>query len=170
MVVVADTSALVSLGTVAGGDPDPLALLLDEYDLVVPERVVAELDETAGYDDAHSAAAERVLAEHRRFEVASVSLDESFPLDDGENAAVTLANDRDAAFLLCDEYNSIGLVHASLRDVRLVTTPTLLAVFVEAGRLSASAARDLLDAMAGARSWTGSSYVARARETLSDGA
>jgi predicted nucleic acid-binding protein len=170
MVVVADTSALVSLGAIADRDPSPLALLLDGYDLVVPERVAAELDETAGYDDAHGLAAERVLAQRQRFEVASVTLNESFPLNDGENAAVALANDRGAAFLLCDEYNSIGLVHASLRDVRLATTPALLAVFVENGRLSASTARGLLDAMAEVRSWTGNSYVARARETLSDGA
>jgi predicted nucleic acid-binding protein len=166
MVVVADTSALVSLGTVADADPDPLSHLLSEYDVVVPERVVAELDDVAAYDDAHGRAAERVLARRAGFEGASTTLDASFPLDDGENAAVSLANDRDADFLVGDEYNSVGLVHASLRDSRFVTTPKLLAVFVETGALTADDARSLLEAMVEERSWDGNSYVERAARTL----
>lgn len=168
MVVVADTSALVSLGTVADADPDPLGLLLAEYDVVVPERVVAELDGTAAYDDAHGRAAERVLARRADYTVTPATLDASFPLDDGENAAVSLANERGADFLVCDEYNSIGLVHASLRDSRLVTTPKLLAVFVKNGALAAADARSLLDEVTAARSWDGNSYVQRAKETLGD--
>ena len=42
----------------------------------------------------------------------SVELDAEFPLDDGENSAVTLANDLDASLFLCDEFNQLGLIHA----------------------------------------------------------
>lgn len=100
------------------------------------------------------------------FITQSVDFDAEFPLDDGENAAVTLANDLDAALFLCDEFTQLGLIHASLADTRLVTTPTLLSIFVRTGHLSAANARLLLDAISDARSWGASSYVQRARSLL----
>ena len=97
-----------------------------------------------------------------------MSLDSDFPLDDGENAAVTLANELDAALLLCDEFNRLGLIHASLADTRLVTTPTLLSVLVRQGQLGSDQALELLDSMSEVRSWKNNSYVQRARSLLSD--
>lgn len=164
--LIADASAVVSLGVVAGADPDPLALCLDGYDVVVPAAVVEELREIAPYDDEHARAARVVPDRSDAFATRSVELDAESPLDDGENAAVTLANDADADLLLCDECNSLGLIHASLADTRLVTTPTLLSVLVRGDRLSPEAALRLLDDVAAARSWTGNSYVERARSLL----
>lgn len=164
--VVVDTSALVSLGTVAAAEPSPLARLLADYDVVLPEQVVAELRETASYADEQASAAQAVLDRTDEFDVRTVTLDTTFPLDDGENAAVTLANGMDADILLCDEFNQLGLVHASLNGPQLVTTPKLLAVLVRRERLSADAARSLLDTMRDTRSWTGNRYVERARDAL----
>lgn len=164
--VVADTSALVSLGIVDDRTPDPLSVLLEEFTVLVPDIVVAELQEVASYDDAHGQAADRVLDRIVAFSKRSVELDAEFPLDDGENAAVSLANDVDADLLLCDEFNRLGLIHASLVDTRLVTTPTLLAVCVRNGWLSAADAQAALEAISAARSWDGNSYVQRARSLL----
>jgi len=72
-------------------------------------------------------------------------------------------SETDAAVFLCDEFNQIGLVHAFLADTRLITTPTLLSVFVRTGQLSSSDALALLDEISGARSRSGNSYVQRAR-------
>jgi len=166
--LVADASALVSLGTVADDGPDPLGLCYAQYEVVVPTAVVEELREIASYDDAHGRAATTVLDRTGEFETRAVALDTEFPLDDGENAAVTLANDIDAAFLLCDEFNQLGLIHASLADTRLVTTPTLLSVLVRTDRLSAGDARRLLDGISDARSWSANSYVQRARSLLEE--
>jgi len=164
--LVADASGLVSLGVVADGDPDPLALCLSGYDVAVPTAVLDELREVAAYDDVHGRAATAILSHDGAIAVQSVDLDDEFPLDDGENAAVTLANDRDAALLLCNEFTHLGLIHASLADTRLVTTPTLLSVFVRTDRLSPGDARTLLDEIAAARSWDANSYVQRARSML----
>ncbi|MXR50412.1 hypothetical protein GRX03_02165 [Halovenus sp. WSH3] len=164
--LVADTSALVSLGIAAGGDPDLLDLVLSTYEVVVPTVVTDELREIASYDDAHGRSATSVLDRAEHFETRSVTLDAEFPLDEGENAAVTLANDHDAALLLCDEFTQLGLIHASLANTRLVTTPTLLSVLVRTGELSAGDARGLLDDMSAARSWETNSYVQRARSLL----
>jgi predicted nucleic acid-binding protein len=168
-VLVPDTSSLVSLGVVAGDDPDPMALCLADYDVVVPETVVAELSEVAAYDDEHGRAAGRVLDRTDDLPVETVDLDAEFPLDDGENAAVTLANDVDADIFLCDEFGSLGLIHASLADTRLVTTPTLLSVFEQREQLGADGALAVLDAISDTRSWGENSYVQRARVRL-DGA
>ncbi len=59
--LVADTSALVSLGIVPNTTLNPLALCLDRYDVFVPDEVIAELEEIASYDDEHGVAATAVL-------------------------------------------------------------------------------------------------------------
>ncbi|MFC6991832.1 hypothetical protein ACFQH3_08725 [Haladaptatus sp. GCM10025707] len=164
--IVADTSALVSLGTVADTTPNPLDLLLDAHDILLPEQVIDELTETASYDDPSGEAAQAVLDRQAAFDVRSVDLDETFPLDDGENAAVTLANEVEAVQLLCDEFNRLALVHASLVDTRLVTTPVVLTALVWNDVLSADAAEEFLETMSEARSWAANTYVARAKATL----
>lgn len=164
--VVADTSALVSLGTIVDAESNPLDLLLESHELVVPEQVVDELTETASYDDVAGGAAQAVLDRRSEFEVRSVRLDETFPLDDGENAAVTLANEIGAVQLLCDEFNRLALIHASLAETRLVTTPIFLAALVRNDVLSSDTAETFLAEMSDARSWSANSYVERARATL----
>lgn len=166
--LVADASALVSLGIVAEADADPLALCLASYDVVVPDEVIEEVREIASYDDPHGRAAAAVLGRTDSLSTQPVDLDTEFPLDDGENAAVTLANELGAGLFLCDEFNHLGLIHASLADTRLVTTPTLLSVFVRTAQLSAADARELLDDISEVRSWDANSYVQRARSLLDD--
>jgi predicted nucleic acid-binding protein len=168
MRVVADTSALVSLGVAADRASNPLDHVLEAHALAVPDRVVSELEDTAAYDDISGAAAEAVLDRREAFTARSVELDDSFPLDDGENAAVSLANDLEATQFLCDEFNRLALVHASLTTARLLTTPILIVVLARTGALSAQDAESTLDAISDARSWAGNAYVARARETLRD--
>ena len=164
--LVADTSALVNLGTVADDPSNPLDLLLDSHTVVVPEQVVDELTETASYDDGSGEAARAVLDRRSGFEMRSVELDETFPLDDGENAAVTLANEIDAVRLLCDEFNRLALVHASLAETRLVTTPILLTALVRNDALSPDTAEAFLAEMSDVGSWSSNSYVERAKATL----
>jgi predicted nucleic acid-binding protein len=164
--IVADTSALVSLGTVADAATNPLYSLLESHELLLPEQVLEELAETASYDDASGEAAQAVLDRQNSFEVRPVELDETFPLDDGENAAVTLANEVNAVQLLCDEFNQLALVHASLVETRLVTTPILLTALVRNDVLSPDSAERFLEQMSDVRSWSANSYVARAKATL----
>ena len=167
--IVGDTSALVSLGVVAGERPDPLAILLENHSMLVPELVVDELRSVAEHDDASAVAAQSVLDRCESLAVETVTLEESFPLDDGENAAVSLANDSGADQLLCDEFNALALVHASLSGARLVTTPLVLTSLARNDRIDASDAARLLDRIRDARSWDGNSYVERARATLDPG-
>jgi len=141
-------------------------MCFSRYKVVVPAVVTEELQEMAVYDDAHARSATTVLDWAERFETRSVGFDSEVPLDDGENAAVTLANDVSASLSLCDEFTQLGLIHASLADTRLATTPTLLSVFVRTAELSAADARHRLEEMSDARSWDTNSYVQRARSLL----
>lgn len=166
--LVADTSGLVSLGIAAGHDPDPLALCLDRYDVRVRTAVVGELESVATHDDVHGIAAARVLEQEDQLNTASVDLEAEFPLDSGEHAAVTLANDVEAELFLCDEFNRLGLIHASLATTRLVTTPTLLVLFNRTGLLTGTEALALLDRIGQARSWGTNSYVDRARSLFEE--
>lgn len=79
--IVADTSALVSLGVVADATPNPLDLLLDSHTIVLPKQVIEELRETAAYDDPAGEAAHAVLDRQSSFEIRSGELDETFPLE-----------------------------------------------------------------------------------------
>jgi len=164
--MIADTSGLVGLGVASGKHPSPLECCLDSYEVTVPETVIDELREVASYEDEHGTAAGTVLDRRADLLIRTVDLDTGFPLDDGENAAVTLANETAAALLLCDEFNSLGLVHASLADTRLVTTPTLLSVFVRHGTMRPEHALAVLDEISRVRSWDGNQYVKRARSLL----
>lgn len=165
-VLIADTSALVSLGAATTEEPDPLGLCLETYEVHVPTIVIEELRDVASYDDAHGLAAATVFDRRDDIRMQSVSLDAEFPLDDGENAAVTLANETNASLFLCDEFNQLGLIHASLADTRLVTTPTLLTVFVRNDLMPSQAALSTLDSIGDVRSWENNSYVERARALL----
>ena len=112
--------------------------------------------------DDHATAASAVLDNKPRLTVATVDLDSTFPLDDGENAVVQLANSLDAPFCYCDEYNRLSLIHASLSATRLVTTPRLLKAFVGGGLISNDTAMELLAGIADVRSWNGNAYVQQA--------
>ena len=166
MQVVADTSALVSLGIIDDEDWNPLDYLVETHTVIIPKIAVTELEETAAYDDASGQGAQRTLDHQDKLEVAEVNLDDSVPLDDGENAAVTLANELDATQFLCDEFNRLALIHASLVDTRLVTTPMLLVALTRNGVISSTTAESLLTEMSDARSWSNNTYVQRARDVL----
>jgi hypothetical protein len=156
----------VSLGIVADENPDPLELCFTRYEVVVPTAVIEELREIASCDGPHGHAASTVLDRADPFTIRPTDLDAEFPLDDGENAAVTLSNDLDAEICLCDEFNQLGLIHASLADTRLVTTPMLLSILARTDRLSAADTRLLLDEISDARSWDENSYVQRTQSLL----
>lgn len=162
MKLVADTSGLLSLAATPAARQTAFPLVLDGYDVAVPEEVVGELEATAEYEDEHATAAHAVLDERSAFEVVPVDLDPVFPLDDGENAAIQLAENVGASFLYCDEYNRLALIHASLSDPQLVTTPRVLKALVVRGKLSNQEAKELLCGISRVRSWEGNAYVSQA--------
>jgi predicted nucleic acid-binding protein len=178
--VVADTCALVSLAIPKADttydtavDPDPLQYLLTGCDVTVPTQVEAELREMAGYDDVHAAAATNVRAASKHYAVVDPLDHEDAPealptygLDEGETAAIVLANGLGVDGLLTDEFNQLARIHALVEGARLVPTPRLLRDYARNGHLTDAQARRLVETIAPHRSWGENSYVQAVLETL----
>ena len=166
--LVSDTSSLVSLGCTARNDPSALGLLFDGFDIVVPRVVVNEIETLASYEHDHQRAAQAAEAALDTAQIVSLSdiSDSVPPLDSGERAAIELANDEHARYLLCDEFNNLTLISSALRDTELLTTPTLIIALVDADVLTKADAQAQLSDIATKRSWEGNAYYQRARQTL----
>ena len=68
-------------------------------------------------------------------ENGSVALDAEFPLDDGENAALTPANRLDVPRFLCDEFSQLGLIHAEvLAELRVRSAHRIPGVGTPSGK------------------------------------
>lgn len=164
--LVADTSALVSIGASESGNPSLLDVVAKQYEVIIPGIVLDELERAASFDDRHAEAASSVLSKEYLFQIREAETDVSFPLGEGENAAVSLANEVGAEMFLCDEFNALPLIHASLTDSRTLTTPTLLRVLLKNESITSENAVSLIDRIGEVRSWEGNSYVKRVRQTL----
>jgi predicted nucleic acid-binding protein len=159
-VIVADTSALVSLAT-----GDLLDLVLDEFDVRTTRTVVDELRETAAYDDPSGEGARKALDNRDRLRVREVDPVEtgSDRIDEGEESCVALSQDVGAAFLVTDDLRALPELQP-LVDARVVISPLVLKALVERDVLTAAEARNRLDEIANRRSWLGAPIYRRARD------
>jgi predicted nucleic acid-binding protein len=156
--IVADTSALISLATI-----DLLETLLAEYDVHTTETVVEELESTADYDDTHGRGAQSVLERVDQIEVHSVDASlETSRIDAGEASTATLSNDLDAAFLITDDLRALPELQA-LVDAQVAISPIVLKALVKRGVLEREAAVEHLERLATERDWLGAPIYRRAR-------
>lgn len=172
--VVADTSALVSLGIPSADStydsqtaPDPLRILLTGTSVIVPESVIDELEETAQYSDIHGAAAANVLSAEPHLSIENPFRDgssrgnrPSLGLDDGETDGIVLANALGADGFLTDEFGSsaFAVIHAALEGARLIPSPRIIRDLALTGVITRVEARELLQRIGSLRSWEGNPY------------
>lgn len=180
--VVADTSALVSLGVPRAdqgydtdSSPDPLQYMLTSCTVSVPPEVIAELRDIAQYHDIHGAAANNVLAAQSHYTVEdpyqrakTPDSRPTFGLDDGETDGIVLANALDVDGFLTDEFGgtNFALVHAALTGPRIVPTPRLICDYARSGHMTHNDARTLITAISPHRSWDNSPYVSQLLQLL----
>lgn len=162
--IVADTSALVSLATA-----ETLELALDEFDVHTTETVIDEVERTAAHEDRHGVAAQTVLDCRTDLTVhdgdgAGI---ESSRVDEGEASCTDLVRATDAAFLITDDLRSLPELQ-TLVDARVAISPIVLKALVERGVLSAAAAEARVESMAEARDWLGAPIYRRARQLFED--
>lgn len=156
--IVADTSALVSLASV-----DRLATTLEEFDVHTTVTVIAELEETAAFDDAHGTAAGRVLELAEGLDVHQMGDADlqSSRIDEGEATCLGLERELDADFLLTDDLHALPELQ-TLADARVAISPILLRALVERDVLTDSEARKTLERLARTRDWLGAPIYRRA--------
>lgn len=173
--IVADTSALVSLGVPRATDeydtaiaPDPLQYVLTSCSVTIPTEVFDELEAITHYQDIHAAAATNVLAARDHYTVEDPYQRSDTPdsrptigLDDGETDGIVLANDRDADAFLTDEFagTNFALVHAGLDGPRIIPAPRLIVDYARNGHMTHEEARTLIETISAHRSWANNPYV-----------
>ena len=161
--IVADTSALVSLASI-----DRLDLLFAEFDVYTTETVVAELQETAEYEDNHTQAARAVLDRNEAVTVNEIDEPiETGRIDAGEGSAVVLARERDADFLITDDLRALPELQA-VTETRIAISPIVLRALVDRGVLAVQDARSDVEQLATERDWLGAPIYRRAKELFEE--
>lgn len=162
--IVADTSALVSLATA-----DTLGLVLDEFDVHTTETVIEELEDTAGYDDAHGTAAQDALDMRERMTVHAVAGEvvTSSRIDAGEGSCCALAGELEADFVLTDDLRALPELQR-LVEARVAISPIVLKALVKRGVLDRAGAVERLERLAETRDWLGAPIYRRARRLFDD--
>lgn len=157
--IVADTSALISLATA-----DVLPTVLDEFDIHTTQAVVNELKETAEYDDSHGIAATHVLDHLTTITVHETTGDvQSTRIDDGETSCLALEHEIDASFFLTDDLRALPELQ-TLTEAQVAISPIVLRALVKRGILTNDEATDRLDQIAMTRDWIGAPIYRRAHD------
>ena len=162
--IVADTSALISLATA-----DTLELFLDEFDVHTTEMVIQELEATQSYEDRHGDAAKAVLDHRDQFTIHRVRNAEfhSSRVDKGEGSCALLTKQLDADFLITDDLRALP----ELREVvnaRVAISPIVLKALVKRDVLEPEEARSRLAKVAETRDWLGAPIYRRAQALFED--
>ncbi|TQQ83244.1 hypothetical protein EGH24_00090 [Halonotius terrestris] len=156
--IVADTSALISLATV-----DLIATVLSEFDVHTTETVIDELETTSEYDDSHGDAAQRVLAERDRLTIHRVDdAIESSRVDVGEGSCGRLSADHGASFLLTDDLRALPELQTVV-DADVAISPIVLKALVQRDVLSHDDAVSKVETLADRRDWLGAPIYRRAK-------
>jgi len=161
--LVADTSALVSLQHAA-----VLDAVLAKWDVTTTETVLAELRDTASYDDGDARAAAAVLERESEFSVRSVDdALTSSRIDPGEGSCAVLARESGPDFLLTDDLRALPELQRAV-SAEVAISPIVLCALVARGVLERSDALSRLETLAERRSWLGAPLYDRARPLFED--
>jgi len=162
--IVADTSALISLATA-----DTLHLVLEEFDIHTTRTVLEELENTAGYDDSHGTAAENVLDHREQVTVHETEglESQSSRVDGGEGTCAILGQELEAEFLITDDLRALPELQV-LTDARVALSPIVLKALVKRGVLTRTEAEIRLESIAETRDWLGAPIYRRAQTLFSD--
>ena len=157
--IILDTSALITIASINLLDP-----VLTEYDVHTTETVIEELNETTEYEDVHGQAARTVLDQVDRIEVHKTNTQQfqSSRIDDGEASMVTLANTKQAEFLITDDLRALPELQV-VADSTVVISPILLKALVKRDILEQEEAVEKLEEAAENRDWFESPIYRKAK-------
>lgn len=162
--IVADTSALISLATA-----DYLDFVFTEFDVHTTDIVWSELEETAEYTDAHGAAADQVLNRREQLTVHSIhdTPIETSRIDAGEGSCLHLTEQLEADFLLTDDLRALPELQQAT-DAQVAISPIVLKALVKRDVLDRDTALDRLDQLADTRDWLESPIYRRAKQLFNE--
>lgn len=155
--VVADTSALISLASV-----ELLDTFLTEFDVHTTGLVVDELGDTAEYNDNHGEAAQTVLNRLDNVETHPIDGElTSARIDPGEGSCALLTKEIAADFLITDDLRALPEVQ-TVTDAKVAISPIVLKALVQRDVLDRKEALEKLEELAKQRDWLGAPIYRRA--------
>lgn len=157
--IVADTSALVSLATA-----DTLDVVFEEFNVHTTEVVIEEVKQTADYDDVSGSAAESVLNHAERLTIHDVENPEldSSRIDHGEASCVALVREKGADFLLTDDLRALPELQP-VTSSEVAISPIVLKALVKRGVYTNDRAKEELEQIAADRDWLQAPIYRRAK-------
>lgn len=162
--IVADTSALISLATA-----ELVELVSEEFDVHTTETVIEELQATANYDDVSGTAASALIEEGHGLTVHAVDFPkfESSRIDRGEGSCAVVTREIDADFLVTDDLRALPELQTA-STARVAISPIVLEALVERGVLTREQAKENLEQIAADRDWLESPIYRRAENILEE--
>lgn len=155
--IVLDTSALNSF--VHG---EVLGKVLDGFELIISDTVLAELRETARYKDEDGKAAKKVIEISSRFTIQKVAERKYEKLltgrvDEGEASCIPLARGEEVDALITDDFRAAHHLRTYSRkyDFDLGLCATLLKALNTRGILEEEETKAVFETMASKRGWIG---------------
>ncbi|WP_132057440.1 hypothetical protein [Halorussus amylolyticus] len=160
--IVADTSALVSLATVG-----LVPILCEEFDCHTTEAVAEELRATAEYDDVSGEAAQSVLDQFAQMTIHEVEASEfeSSRIDRGEGRCAVLTHELDADFLVTDDLRALPELQ-TVAASKVAISPIVLEALVRRDVLTRDRAKSELRRIANRRDWLEAPIYRRAQALL----
>jgi len=161
--IVADTSALVSMATI-----DLTETVLTEFDVHTTGTVVEELERTSEYGDRHGTGAKTVLENQDRMTTQQVGREfTSSRVDRGEGSCARLTQQIDAEFLITDDLRALPELQ-TLADADVAISPIVLKALVKRDVLEQKEALEKLDTLAERRDWLGAPIYRRAQNLFEE--
>ncbi len=156
--IVADTSALISIAAI-----DLLEPFLTVFDVHTTDLVIEELENTAAFDDRHGDAAQTVLEEVNMITTHETTGEvTSSRVDQGEGSCARLTLQIDAEFLITDDLRALPELQ-TIADATVAISPIVLKALVQRDILTQEDALGKLDDLAARRDWLESPIYRRAK-------
>ena len=163
--IVADTSSLISLQT--GGI---LEQSLELFDISIPEIVVTELKEVAGFHDTHGKSARNVLKlikENRISvkELIAISETES-RVDVGEMDCLNLCKQDQIHILVTDDWKALPKLIEKSASINVVVSAFVIRSLLNKHMLTIDDAKAVLDKITHDRDWLESKIYEESKKWL----
>lgn len=158
-VIIADTSALLSLGMIS-----KLSAFFTTFNVHTTETVIEELKETASIDDSSGTVAQRTLSYKDKVSIHRIRESvTSSRIDKGEGSCLLLTRKQHAAFLITDDLRALPELQ-KLTEAQVAVSPIVLKAMVNQNIVQKHEAKKLVEKLAQSRDWLGTPIYQRAKQ------
>jgi predicted nucleic acid-binding protein len=149
---------------------DILTLSLELFDISIPEIVVTELKEVAGFNDTHGKSARNVLKliKERRISVKELVVisETELRVDVGEMACLNLCKQEQIPILVTDDWRALPKLIEKSASIKVVVSAFVIRSLLNKRMLTGDNAKAVLDKIARDRDWLESKIYEESKKWL----